>query len=306
MSEGNAALEPRIAAARAALSAARSEWRAVEAAARRVSKAVADLEAALGGDPARAAFALKAGVAALRKAGAALPPALPDVGSRAAEVDALARAAGQALLARLKGDLRAGLAGLGAPPEIAGTEVRFAPYRLALDLERGRAALYYGDDPLDEDVPLDPEKIAARARGAKEDLARGGTAPEKFLPELYRGYAAAARRAGRRAPGDPANVVEVLREVCLGRQTKAFGRDPRRAAFREYPRAQFMWDLGRLFESREPGARELAPDPAEGRDGRVRLELLPAANPEAQDRGRSLLVPGASHELVAAVRFVPA
>jgi hypothetical protein len=63
-----------------------------------------------------------------------------------------------------------------------------------------------------------------------------------------------------------------------------------------------MWDLARVVEAR---ALELAADATEGA-GRVRLELLPAANPEAQDRGRSLLVPGYSHELVAAIRFVPA
>jgi hypothetical protein len=93
-------------------------------------------------------------------------------------------------------------------------------------------------------VAPEPDAVAEAARAARADLDRAPLEPEGFLRELREAYEGARRRRGAE-PAAPVPILEVLRELCLARQSSAFRADPVRDHFRSYGRVQFSYDLYR-------------------------------------------------------------
>lgn len=145
-------------------------------------------------------------------------------------------------------------------------EIRLAPFSVRIDLEKGSAILCFSREEL-EDAPPTPEGIFMAHQAALGRLERDPWEPAVFHAQLRRAWM-------RMGTPDWVEITEVLAELTVLRQPKAWRYDPTPRNFEPYPRVQFLYDILRLRRDR-----------ALNQDG-WRLGLGPATGNSAKDKKR--------------------
>lgn len=211
-----------------------------------------------------------------------LPPAALDA-EIVAEVDALipaVEADQSARLARRRVSFgrqlseAAGEAGLSCQVVTADPlELALPPFTLTVDLAAGKVALRYARLVLQELAP-ETDAILKAHQEQRESLRQGWT-PEAFFQALREAYRQACFEGGQR-PGERLPLVELLPRVALAFQGKPFWREPVASRFRDYSRARFAFDLGRLrrLGKLEQDGWRLSLAPATGGAARRKADVL--------------------------------
>ena len=151
--------------------------------------------------------------------------------------------------ARLRSDLRAACETRGFPLTVLSRdplELYLAPVTVSIDVSKDRADVSFGRIRLSR-CRADGAAIVAAREEAVRQLEGESWDPEAFFDQLRRAWS----RAGR---GDWAELVDVLPELALIKQSAAFRKDPTAKRFQPYPRVQFAYDLWRLRRDRCLGA----------------------------------------------------
>lgn len=160
------------------------------------------------------------------------------------------------------------------------------PFTVGVNLESGKASLRYARLEVTE-VAAEPERILAARAKQLTDLEAGWDAGA-FFEALLRVYRRRCREL-KQPPGARVDLVELLPGVALAFQGRPFRRDPTARNFRDYGRARFAYDLGRLrHQGRldQQGMR-LNLGPATGEATRRKQDVLYLE--EGPDRGQYYL-----------------
>jgi len=169
--------------------------------------------------------------------------------------------------------------GRGVEAVLNGLEIAAPPCVIRFDPAKDRAAVDHAGEPLVEGVPLVPERLFSAWQAAQARLAAGETPPERFADLLIEAYdKVGARDPGRRA-GARIPLPDVHFEMFVGRQVGQARTSPTRSRIKEYPRAQFAWDLARLMDAAEYQVR-----------GDRRIELIAASASASKSRTSSVSV----------------
>jgi hypothetical protein len=212
----------------------------------------------------QAVTALKAQSRALESIARAASSSHPDTNALAKALDALERA-GDANLgglrahlttwladekatrrSRLSEALRAGCEAEGVEQLLlskAPLELRLPPVSVRIDLDANTAEIVFSQQVLAV-TSADATAILTARRSALRELEGDGWDPTVFHATLRKAWSRAA------PSGDWAELVDVLPEVVLLRQTREFRRDPDPKRFTPYSRARFAYDLWRLRRDR--------------------------------------------------------
>lgn len=161
----------------------------------------------------------------------------------------------------------------GEPPAL-----RAAPVELRVDAAKDRVDLYYAGEPVKQAVPMAPDRVFAGREAALLSLRRGATAPDALAAGLIEAYGV-LRQRGEGKRGGRVSLPEVHLQLFVERQTAQSRTTLTRGRIKEYPRAQFAWDLAGLLD---------APHFLK-RDGRT-IELLAPTPSAAGSRAASVLV----------------
>jgi hypothetical protein len=155
--------------------------------------------------------------------------------------------------------------------------LRVGPYTLKLNFEFGRAELYFGPEveKIKTGLPMDPAVLVKFIKDFHHDLKPDDFDASGFGRELREAYRRKIGPAGKSSP-EKVPLLEILREMLLGRQKPQFFADPRKENFREYSRVHFAFDLYRLRQSDVPG---------------LSLHLFTATFDATADRQAALWVP---------------
>jgi len=122
-------------------------------------------------------------------------------------------------------------------------EYALPPFTLGVDLASNRASLRYARLEVAE-VAAEPDRILAERAKRLEELEAGWDA-EVFFETLLLVYRQRCREP-KQPMGTRVALVELLPRLALAFQKKPFWRDPTARNFRDYSRARFAYDLGRL------------------------------------------------------------
>ena len=217
-------------------------------------------------EPKRLAMALDA----LEKAGEA------DAGAIFRESRAWVDAERGGRRERLAVGLKAGCADAGLELLVTSKdplELRLPPLAARIDVERDRAELYFGLQPVgstraDASAVLSAHRVAVRAL---EGHGWDGAAHHRLLRRAW-------TRLRAETGQDWIELADVLPELALLRQSRAFRVDPVGKRFEPYPKAAFLYDLWRLRRDRCLQA-----------DG-WRLSLGPATGGSTKDKQRVFFV----------------
>lgn len=201
-------------------------------------------------------------VAALAKAGSV------DVGALREQLDAWVADERAGRRERLSGALRAGCEAEGVELLVLSKEpleLRLPPLSARIDVAAGKAELVFSQQVL-ESTSADAPAILAARRRALRALEGEGWDPAAFHALLLRAWTRAAPAGGW------AELADVLPEVVLLHQPRAFRLDPDPRRFAPYSRARFAYDLWRLRRDR-----------ALSHDG-WRLTVAPATGASTKDK----------------------
>ncbi|MFZ5479355.1 MAG: hypothetical protein ACOZNI_21505 [Myxococcota bacterium] len=152
-------------------------------------------------------------------------------------------------------------------------ELRLPPFAARVDVERDRAELCFGGLPVAESR-ADASGLLAAHRTAFAAIEGRGWDPAAQHRLLRRAWARLRAETGQ----DWIELADVLPEVTLLRQPRAFRAEPVGKRFEPYPRASFVYDLWRLRRDRMLSV-----------DG-WRLSLGPATGGSTMDRQRVFFV----------------
>ena len=132
--------------------------------------------------------------------------------------------------------------------------LRIGIYTLKLNFEFGRAELYFGPEieTIKTGLPLEPAALTEFIKKYHHELKSDKFDPAGFGRELREAYRRKTGPAGK-SSAEKMPLLEVFREMVLGRQKPQFLADPRRENFREYPRVRFAFELYRLRQADVPG-----------------------------------------------------
>lgn len=121
-------------------------------------------------------------------------------------------------------------------------ELYLAPLTVRIDVEADRADLSFARVRLARCRADGAAVVAAREEQVAQ-LEGGAWEPETYLTQLRRAWS-------RTGQGTWVELVDVLPELALLRQSAAFRKDPTARRFEPYPRVQFAYDLWRLRRDR--------------------------------------------------------
>ena len=99
--------------------------------------------------------------------------------------------------------------------------------------------------------PPTSERLVLAVADELGALEREGREPGQFAKEIWSAYAAAGGEPDRGVA-----VFDLIRSLVWIRQSKRFQRDPRAESFRQYPLAQFRFDLTRYLAAGAPRVAE--------------------------------------------------
>lgn len=116
-------------------------------------------------------------------------------------------------------------------------------YTIKVSFETGTAALYWGNESelIASNIPLSPEQVYSAIKKANDLIMKRKFDPKKFFENLVTAYKRLLSEGKEKIL-----LTEILREVTLLQQPKAFKENPVRKNFVEYPRYVFSYDLYRL------------------------------------------------------------
>ena len=121
---------------------------------------------------------------------------------------------------------------------------RIAPLSVEIDLESNTATLLYARCPVGTCKAGAKEIVGERKKRLKV-LERKGFSPEDFFRVLRRAYAFLLLES-RLPEGSRVPIVDLLPIIALLVQDRRFHRNPDRASFKPYTRANLAFDLFRL------------------------------------------------------------
>ena len=164
--------------------------------------------------------------------------------------------------------------------EVAGDPplLSLPPFELELHAEKDRATLRFSGEAVQDGIPLSTERIFREWGKARAQLERRSTAPDELIELLHEAYEQ-VRLLKDLKPGGRVRLSDAHFQAFVLRQTAAVRQDPRAGRIKEYPRAQFAWDLVRLQSE--------TPTPLRTRSGQV-LEFQQASLAAAKSRTESV------------------
>lgn len=134
------------------------------------------------------------------------------------------------------------------PLEGEGFRLRCAPIEVEVHASEDRAELLYADETLAARLPLVAERLFREREGALQRLQRGATAPDELADQVIEAYDQVLRlRDGR--PGSRVRLPDVHFQLFVDRQTAQARQSLSANRIKEYPRAQFAFDLAGLLAS---------------------------------------------------------
>lgn len=143
-------------------------------------------------------------------------------------------------------DLRLMLEVQGIP--VSGANDRFIvePFLIDVNKQQRNVNIKFGHEVLNsKPIGLDPERVVKALTSVRKSV----TDREADVAELLKQLFTSCNRilASTRVPfGARVNVVECYRDVVWLRQSESFKRRPSKAAFADYPRAYFTYDVLQL------------------------------------------------------------
>ena len=167
------------------------------------------------------------------------------------------------------------------PLDGEGFSLSSPPLRFEIHPAQDRADLLYAGEPVKLRLPLVAERLLREREAALQRLTRASTPPDLLADQLLEAYDTVLRLRDVRA-GSRVRLPEIHFQLFVDRQTAQARQSLTRGKLKEYPRAQFAFDLSGLLEA--PGFLE--------RDGR-RIELIEASPSLARSRSSSVTVVGA-------------
>ncbi len=141
-----------------------------------------------------------------------------------------------------------------------------------------RADLIYAGEALKQRLPLVADRLLREREAALLRLQRGATQPDLLAEQLLEAYDTVVRLREAR-PGARIRLPDVHFQLFVDRQTAQARQSLTRSKLKEYPRAQFAFDLSALIAAPEFLRR----------DGRT-LELIEAPPSLARSRSSSVTV----------------
>jgi hypothetical protein len=194
-----------------------------------------------------------------------------------AHIDAQAAAARQHLLARLRDAAAAESISFErlseSPPVLA-----LQPFSLEIDWDNHRAALLFGRDAVDEDIPLEAGEIMRRRALAVKAIQAAALPSERFFDLLKLAWQVTLTARGQ--PDDArVDVVDLLGPLSLLTSSPDAWRSLRERDIKPYPRAMLVYQLYRLRRDR-----------ALERDG-WRLDLGAATGGSTRKKQNVLFIP---------------
>ncbi len=166
------------------------------------------------------------------------------------------------------------------PLEGEGFSLSSPPLRFQIHPAKDRADILYAGEPVKERLPLVAERLLRERESALQRLIRGSTPPDLMADQLLEAYDTVLRLKEARR-GSRVRLPEIHFQLFVDRQTAQARQSLVRGKIKEYPRAQFAFDLAGLLAA--PGFLE--------RDGR-RIELVEASRSLARSRSSSVTVVG--------------
>ncbi len=176
----------------------------------------------------------------------------------------------------------------GIEARLDGATLVASPFTLVLDAGKDQATIEYGGETVKAKVPLVPAKLFAAWQAASAALGKGETPPERFAELLIEAAEAVIGRGKDGRAGARVPLPDVHFELFIRRQTAQARTNPAQGKIKEYPRAQFAWDLARLLAA-----------PHFLQRGRRTIELLPASASAARSRVAAVPVVSESGALFA-------
>lgn len=125
-------------------------------------------------------------------------------------------------------------------------------FTIRLSFETGTANLYWGNESelIAGNLPLSPERIYSSIKLANDLIKKRKFDPKKFLENLIIAYKRLVSEGNERVL-----LTELLREMTILQQPKAFRENPIRKNFVEYPRFLFSYDFYRMKKEGLSGIR---------------------------------------------------
>jgi hypothetical protein len=149
-------------------------------------------------------------------------------------------------------------------------ELRIAPFNLGIDVDKDTVNLLFGRNKITK-TPAKAQEIMGAWQEAFASLEGSNWNAESYLAMLYTAWK-------RCSPNGSCELMDVLPELTLMQQSKAFRQNPTAKNFKPYSRIQFAYDLWRLRRDKSFTA-----------NGK-RLTLGTATGASAQDKKRVLWV----------------
>jgi hypothetical protein len=130
-----------------------------------------------------------------------------------------------------------------SPPELL-----LAPFTVTLDMSALEAVVSYARQELVR-VEADTSAILKVVEREEKALSKGQPPPEKLFQELLVAYSGLLGRSGQ-AIGTRVDLIEILPELALLRQSPGFRSNPVRERFTTFSKAHFLFALARLRATR--------------------------------------------------------
>lgn len=197
-------------------------------------------------DPTKNAVALSEATGKLRKDGDGVLPN-EELAPALEQLDDIAKRELDNAAFTFKRDLQAAFSEKGIALETPSRDRFYAePFRIDVDARRGAVNVMYGHDALNaKPIPLDPVRVlTAYASARKALIERKSNLPE-LLKRIFEAYRRLVAVQGKNF-GDRVGVIDLYRELVWLRQSEKFRSAPAKAAFTEYPRAYFAYDVRQL------------------------------------------------------------
>lgn len=160
-----------------------------------------------------------------------------------------------------------------------GTQLRVGVIEIQVDPPADRADLRYAGELLKARVPLVADRVFRAVEAARARLEKALSPPEVLADRLLAVHARLLEREGKATSTGRVSLPELHFELFIDRQSSQARRSLTKGKLKEYPRAQFAFDLARLLDT---------PNFLERPAGR--LELLPATASEARNAQKSVVI----------------
>lgn len=151
----------------------------------------------------------------------------------------------------------------GDPPDLYAP-----PVVLRVEAAKDRVDLLYAGEPVKTGLPMAADRIFRERDAVLQRLGKGATSPDVLADQLMAAYDALTE-----TPGARVRLPDIHFQLFVSRQTAQSRTTLTKSRIKEYPRAQFAWDLAGL----------LAVPHFLTRDGRT-LELIQATASAASSR----------------------